>query len=146
MWPFPVLCSASLDTETPSLASHNAVFTRQNHITEPRRHTNTRRSNMGAHKFSPCTPHHCKQIPTKASLPTPPAPSKSNSSIIALNSSSSSPVSPSSLATLFRSSRLIQPFPSASNRSNALSISSLGSRSRILRAASCWKAECGISS
>jgi hypothetical protein len=89
---------------------------------------------------------HCKQIPTKASLPTPPLPSRSNSSIIALSSSSSKPVSPSSLATLFKSSSTIHPFPSASNRSNARSISSLGSLSRIFLAASCEKAACGIRS
>ena len=79
------------------------------------------------------------QICTNSSLPTPPFPSKSNSSIIATSSSSSSP-SPNSRATLLKSSKLIIPLSSVSNNANALNISSLGSRCPIKVAATTWKA------
>jgi len=82
---------------------------------------------------------HPMQIFTNSSLPTPPFPSKSNSSIIATNSSSSNP-SPSSLATLLKSSKLMIPLSSVSNSANALRISSLGSRSLISFAAIVWNA------
>ena len=88
--------------------------------------------------------NHCQQIPTKASLVTPPTPSRSNSSIIALNSYSSSPVSPNSLATRLKSSKSIYPFVPSSNSSNARRISSRGSRSRIFNAVTAWKAVCGM--
>jgi hypothetical protein len=91
-------------------------------------------------EVSSCQPMH---IFTNSSLPTPPFPSKSNSSIIATNSSSSKP-SPSSLATLLKSSKLMIPLSSVSNRANALRISSLGSRSLINLAAIVWKA-CSVS-
>ena len=73
-------------------------------------------------------------IPTNSSLPMPPSPRISNSSIIARNSSSCSP-SPSSCATRLRSASSILPLPSASNRSNARRISSRGSRAKIRCAA-----------
>lgn len=88
---------------------------------------------------------HCQQIPTKASLVTPPAPSRSNSSIIALSSSSSSPVSPNSRATRLKSSRSIYPLPPSSKSSKARRISSRGSRSRIFSAVTAWKDDSGMS-
>jgi hypothetical protein len=69
--------------------------------------------------------HHPKQIPTNSSRLMAPSPSRSNSSIIATNSSSCNP-SPNSLATLLKSCKLILPLPSASNRSKARRISSWG--------------------
>lgn len=83
-----------------------------------------------------------KQIPTNSSLLIAPSPSKSNSSIIATNSSSCNP-SPNSLATLLRSPKLMAPFPSVSNKSNALKISSRGSRERMRVAAMERKEEWG---
>lgn len=87
---------------------------------------------------------YCQQMLTNASLVTPPTPSKSNSSIIARNSSSSRPVSPNSLATRRRSSRSMYPFWPSSKSSNARRISSRGSRSRIFSAVTVWKAERGM--
>lgn len=83
-----------------------------------------------------------KQIPTNSSLLIAPSPSKSNSSIIATNSSSCKP-SPNSLATLLKSARFIAPFPSVSNKSKALKISSRGSRERMRVAAMERKEEWG---
>lgn len=83
---------------------------------------------------------HPIQICMNSSLPTPPFPSRSNSSIMAFNSSSSSP-SPSSLATLLRSSIVIIPLSSVSKSANALRISSLGSLCSTSVEAIVWKAD-----
>lgn len=72
-----------------------------------------------------------------SSFPTPPFPSKSNSSIMATSSSSSSP-SPSSRATRRRSSSVIIPLSSVSNRAKARRISSRGSRFAIRLPAMAW--------
>jgi hypothetical protein len=79
-----------------------------------------------------------KHIPRNSSRSIPPSPSRSNSSIIATSSSSPRP-SPSSLATRLRSASSILPLPPASKSSNALRISSRGSRARIFCASSDWK-------
>ena len=79
------------------------------------------------------------QIPTNSSLPTPPFPSKSNSSTIASNSSSSIP-SPSSRATRLKSSIVIIPLSSVSKSANALNISSRGCLLEMRSAAMVWKA------
>jgi hypothetical protein len=86
---------------------------------------------------------HPIHIPMNSSFPTPPFPSKSNSSIMAVNSSSSS-ASPSSLATLLKSSILMMPLSSVSNRAKALSISSFGSLCAISVAAIDWN-DCSVS-
>lgn len=83
--------------------------------------------------------HYCKQIPKNSSRLIAPSPSKSNSSIIAANSSSPRP-SPSSRATLLKSCRSILPLFPSSKSSNARRISSRGSRARMRWAMRDWKA------
>lgn len=83
-----------------------------------------------------------RQMPTNSSRLIAPSPSKSNSSIIAIISSSCNP-SPSSRATLLRSCKLMAPLPSPSNRSKARNISSLGSLARYLCAAMATNAAWG---